>query len=163
MVKKMQNELLKTPRQGGWSDERRAAHAAAMRRWKPWERSTGPRTAAGKARAARNALKHGLHTKLMRRARRLLRRQAHFVRAVRATLIHWKRHGLPETPRGPLETMLWRSFRPQSPPSRCAGGGELSGIKKPRAAQEKIITAEAQRTQRYKFSAFSAPLRLKTN
>lgn len=43
----------------GWTDERRAKHAAAIRRWKPWAKSTGPRTVAGKARAAQNAYKHG--------------------------------------------------------------------------------------------------------
>jgi hypothetical protein len=48
-----------TPKPSGWSDERRATHAAAIRRWKPWEKSTGPRTATGKARAAQNAYKHG--------------------------------------------------------------------------------------------------------
>jgi hypothetical protein len=49
------------PRQraSGWSSERRAKHAAAIRRWKPWMKSTGPKTAAGKARAAQNAYKHG--------------------------------------------------------------------------------------------------------
>lgn len=30
-----------------------------IKRWKPWERSTGPRTAEGKARAAHNAYKGG--------------------------------------------------------------------------------------------------------
>lgn len=33
-----------------------------MRRWKPWKKSTGPKSAAGKARASRNSLKHGLTT-----------------------------------------------------------------------------------------------------
>ena len=42
-----------------WTAERRQKHAEAIRRWKPWEKSTGPRTAAGKARAAQNAYKHG--------------------------------------------------------------------------------------------------------
>ncbi len=115
MVKKTGNGLLKTPRASGWSTERRAAHAAAMRRWKPWERSTGPRTAAGKARAARNALKHGLYARPMRTLRRLLRRQRRFVRAIRVTLALWRRHGLPETPRGRIETLLWRHFRPDAP------------------------------------------------
>ena len=42
-----------------WTTERRQKHAAAIRRWKPWAKSTGPRTASGKARAAQNAYKHG--------------------------------------------------------------------------------------------------------
>ena len=43
----------------GWSPERRARQSAAIRRWKPWERSTGPQSAEGKARASRNADKGG--------------------------------------------------------------------------------------------------------
>lgn len=35
----------------GWTPERRARQAEAIRRWQPWARSTGPRTAEGKARA----------------------------------------------------------------------------------------------------------------
>jgi hypothetical protein len=36
--------------------------AVAMRRWKPWEQSTGPRTVAGKSRVSQNSVKHGLTT-----------------------------------------------------------------------------------------------------
>ena len=39
----------------GWTDERRAKQREAIQRWKPWEKSTGPRTPYGKAEAARNA------------------------------------------------------------------------------------------------------------
>ena len=37
-----------------WTDEQKARQAALIRSWKPWERSTGPRTLQGKAVAANN-------------------------------------------------------------------------------------------------------------
>lgn len=49
-----------TPRRtSGWNDERRARHAAAMKKWKPWKKSTGPRTTPGKKITSQNAFKHG--------------------------------------------------------------------------------------------------------
>lgn len=55
----------------GWTPERRARQAALIREWKPWERSTGPRTAEGKARAARNPFKGGYRQRLRDLARAL--------------------------------------------------------------------------------------------
>jgi len=52
--------------------EHRRLRAALIRRWRPWERSTGPKTAEGKARVARNAF-HGAMRSLLRRIARLLR------------------------------------------------------------------------------------------
>lgn len=51
------NEVLEETamRGSGWTPERRAKQAEAVRGWKPWERSTGPRTEEGKARSSRNA------------------------------------------------------------------------------------------------------------
>jgi hypothetical protein len=43
----------------GWTDERRARHSAAIRIWSPWNTSTSPRTAEGKAISRCNALTHG--------------------------------------------------------------------------------------------------------
>lgn len=66
----------------GWTSARRARHAAAIRRWKPWASSTGPKTAAGKAKSAQNAYKHGgraAHTRLINQA---LSAQRRFVRGV---------------------------------------------------------------------------------
>jgi hypothetical protein len=40
-----------------WTPERRAAQAARLRERKPWQKSTGPATAEGKARAKLNGLK----------------------------------------------------------------------------------------------------------
>jgi hypothetical protein len=38
-----------------WSESARAQQAARIRERRPWEKSTGPRTAAGKSRSSRNA------------------------------------------------------------------------------------------------------------
>jgi hypothetical protein len=43
----------------GWTPERRARQAELIRAWRPWSQSTGPKTAEGKAQAARNAFKGG--------------------------------------------------------------------------------------------------------
>lgn len=37
-----------------WTEEQKQRQREAIRRWKPWEKSTGPRTEEGKAKAARN-------------------------------------------------------------------------------------------------------------
>jgi hypothetical protein len=42
-----------------WTASRRMRHAEAIRRWRPWERSTELQTAEGKARASRNADRGG--------------------------------------------------------------------------------------------------------
>ena len=38
----------------GWTPERRARQAELIRQWKPWTRSTGPRTAEGMATSSMN-------------------------------------------------------------------------------------------------------------
>ena len=43
----------------GWTPEWRARQAELIRRWKPWQQSTGPRSDEGKARTARNGFKGG--------------------------------------------------------------------------------------------------------
>ena len=43
----------------GWTPERRDKQAERIRQSKPWEKSTGPRTAEGKAVSSQNALVHG--------------------------------------------------------------------------------------------------------
>lgn len=44
----------KPPRASGWTTERRQRQSEAIRAWRPWEKSTGPRTAEGKAKVGRN-------------------------------------------------------------------------------------------------------------
>jgi|GEM_PF-4155932 len=55
----------KPPNHYGWTPERRAAARERALKNKPWEKSTGPKTAAGKARTSQNACKKG---ELLKRA-----------------------------------------------------------------------------------------------
>lgn len=43
----------------GWTPERRAQQAELIQQWRPWEKSTGPRSAEGKAVVAQNAWRGG--------------------------------------------------------------------------------------------------------
>ena len=43
----------------GWTQERRARQAEMIKKWKPWEKATGPKTENGKARSSNNAYKGG--------------------------------------------------------------------------------------------------------
>jgi hypothetical protein len=54
-----------SPQSKGWSPERRAKHAAAIRKWAPWAKSTGPKTRGGKYISSRNSLKHGMRARPM--------------------------------------------------------------------------------------------------
>jgi hypothetical protein len=56
----------------GWTKERRAQQAELIRRWKPWEQSTGPKTPEGKSRVARNAYRGGVRP-LMRELARAMK------------------------------------------------------------------------------------------
>lgn len=42
-----------------WTADRRQRQRESIQRWKPWEKSTGARTAEGKAKVSRNAVKTG--------------------------------------------------------------------------------------------------------
>lgn len=42
-----------------WTADRRKKQRELIQRWKPWEKSTGAKTAEGKARVSRNAVKTG--------------------------------------------------------------------------------------------------------
>jgi len=58
----------------GWTPERRARQSALIRKWKPWELSTGAKTLEGKAISSQNAVKHGMG-QLLRELREALRDQ----------------------------------------------------------------------------------------
>lgn len=66
----------------GWTPERRARQADAIRRWRPWDRSTGPKSEEGKAASSRNAWKGGLRAQL----RELLRELASLLKQQRESL-----------------------------------------------------------------------------
>lgn len=55
--------------------EHRAMRAELIRRWKPWEKSTGPKSPEGKARSAKRGFKGGTRIMLGELAR-VLREQA---------------------------------------------------------------------------------------
>jgi len=55
----------------GWTQERRKRQAELIKNWKPWAHSTGPRTAEGKAKTARNADKGGSRQMLRELSRTL--------------------------------------------------------------------------------------------
>ncbi len=66
----------------GWTEERRKRQKELIQRWRPWEKSTGPKSADGKARVARNAYKGGQRLAL-RELARALRRQENLLREIR--------------------------------------------------------------------------------
>jgi len=51
-----------------WTSERRLAMSQWMHEHKPWERSTGPRTARGKDKVSANALKSGTRSASVKQA-----------------------------------------------------------------------------------------------
>ena len=44
----------------GWTEERKQKQRELIQSWKPWEKSTGAKTAQGKAKSKMNAYKHGV-------------------------------------------------------------------------------------------------------
>lgn len=63
----------------GWTEERRKQQAERCRRNKPWEKSTGPKTSAGKQRSKRNAIKHGRRSLAWKQIRLLCKVNSDFL------------------------------------------------------------------------------------
>ena len=62
--------------------EHRALRAELIRRWKPWEKSTGPKTAEGKKRAAQRGFK-GAARPAMRQLAHALKQQMKLLPALK--------------------------------------------------------------------------------
>lgn len=73
----------------GWTPERRAKQAEAIHRWKPWEKSTGPRTAEGKARSSMNARQ----SERMQELRRIREMASGYLAHIREARRDFKRDG----------------------------------------------------------------------
>lgn len=65
----------------GWSAARRARQAKLIKRWKPWEKSTGPKSEEGKRRSAMRGFKGGTR-EMLRELARLLREQAEALKRI---------------------------------------------------------------------------------
>ena len=65
-----------------WTADRRAKQRELIQGWRPWEKSTGARTAKGKAKVSKNAVKNrnGLEMReLYKKIKRLLLEQKNFI------------------------------------------------------------------------------------
>jgi hypothetical protein len=60
-----------------WTQKQRAEQSRRIKQWKPWQKSTGPRSIEGKQIVAQNAYKHGHRSQealaSMQRMRRLIK------------------------------------------------------------------------------------------
>ncbi|MCB1581345.1 MAG: hypothetical protein H6859_01675 [Rhodospirillales bacterium] len=65
-----------------WPEKRRKAQAENCLKNRPFNQATGPKTPEGKAAVSQNALKSGLYTADMQELRKLLRRQAAFIKTL---------------------------------------------------------------------------------
>lgn len=66
----------------GWTPERRTRQAELIRTWRPWERSTGPKTEEGKQASAMNRYQGARRQelrKLARALRKAMRQQAEWL------------------------------------------------------------------------------------
>ena len=70
-----------------WTLEQRQRRAELIRQWKPWEQSTGPITAEGKAKTSQNAYKGGIRQELKELASQL--RESHKIIAELSKMIRY--------------------------------------------------------------------------
>jgi hypothetical protein len=61
----------------GWTPERLARQAKLIQHWRPWEKSTGPKTQDGKEKISQNAFKGGAWKQLRELAQALREQQRH--------------------------------------------------------------------------------------
>lgn len=69
----------------GWTPERWARQATLIRPWKPWRKSTGPKTPGGKATTSTNGYKGG-HLPMLRALSRLVSAEVKEARELLITL-----------------------------------------------------------------------------
>ena len=67
----------------GWTPERRKKQSEMIQIWKPWEKSSGPKTDEGKKKSSQNALKHGLRSAENREVEKLIAQYGRLERAQR--------------------------------------------------------------------------------
>lgn len=67
-----------------WTEDARRKQADIQKTRKSWLHSTGPKTEAGKKRASRNSLKHGMESEQAKRFKRLLRRDVQHLKRGKA-------------------------------------------------------------------------------
>ncbi len=69
-----------------WAEDQKQRQREAIRRWKPWVHSTGPRTSQRKVRSALNYTRHGFRSRAGIEFFALLTRHSAFLRAVEARI-----------------------------------------------------------------------------
>ena len=69
-----------------WTLKERKRQACVMRRLRPWKKSTGPRTKAGKEKSKYNATKHGRRSASFIRMRKALAAQSAYLKCVNDTV-----------------------------------------------------------------------------
>ena len=68
-----------------WTPERRAKQSQAIRQWKPWAKSTGPKTKEGKSTVASNAWRGG-HREQLRALSKMVNDEIRQARGMLKTL-----------------------------------------------------------------------------